>query len=386
VEIVTGGITNSLYKVSYKSYQALVRVFGQKTEILIDRDLDNFTFAFLGDLGIGPKCFGIFANGRVEEWMDARPLSPPEMSQTSPMDFVSGIARQLAVFHQIAFPAACKEPSLWQVSRHTFGLASQNAYVTVQLQLLNKWYAMASGVSFPPDEATGTAKNALLSRLHFGYIKSELEWMQDYLPSQRNGHGEGLSRCGIIEAAAAAFVHATVYAHNDLLSGNILVGSMATKPTTHSEPTTHPVLPSLTFIDFEYGAYNYRGFDIANHFCEHAGFDFDLEKWYPSRDIQVRFLKAYINEHPDAGVIALPYLLDSADARSFWSHCCRLVDQFALASHFWWGLWAIIQSRYSPIDFDFLSYGILRFEAYVKHKAMFTELDSLPLVTTPGST
>jgi hypothetical protein len=25
------------------------------------------------------------------------------------------------------------------------------------------------------------------------------------------------------------------------------------------------------FIDYEYGNYSYRGFDIGNHFCEFAG-------------------------------------------------------------------------------------------------------------------
>lgn len=31
----------------------------------------------------------------------------------------------------------------------------------------------------------------------------------------------------------------------------------------------------LYFIDFEYGSYNYRGFDIGNHFNEYAGYDCD---------------------------------------------------------------------------------------------------------------
>jgi len=31
----------------------------------------------------------------------------------------------------------------------------------------------------------------------------------------------------------------------------------------------------LYFIDFEYGSYSYRGYDIANHFNEYAGFDCD---------------------------------------------------------------------------------------------------------------
>lgn len=35
----------------------------------------------------------------------------------------------------------------------------------------------------------------------------------------------------------------------------------------------HP--EKLYFIDFEYGSYNYRGFDIGNHFNEYAGYDCD---------------------------------------------------------------------------------------------------------------
>lgn len=47
-----------------------------------------------------------------------------------------------------------------------------------------------------------------------------------------------------------------VFAHNDLLLGNILYNQ---KENT------------VTFIDFEYTAYNYQAFDIANHFAEFAG-------------------------------------------------------------------------------------------------------------------
>jgi hypothetical protein len=33
----------------------------------------------------------------------------------------------------------------------------------------------------------------------------------------------------------------------------------------------------LYFIDFEYGSYSYRGYDIANHFNEYAGFDCEYD-------------------------------------------------------------------------------------------------------------
>jgi ethanolamine kinase len=41
----------------------------------------------------------------------------------------------------------------------------------------------------------------------------------------------------------------------------------------------------VRLIDFEYGAYNPRAFDIANHFCEMCGFESDWSK-FPTRKQQ----------------------------------------------------------------------------------------------------
>lgn len=47
-----------------------------------------------------------------------------------------------------------------------------------------------------------------------------------------------------------------VFAHNDLLLGNILVDHDANR---------------VTFIDYEYAAFNFQAYDIGNHFDEFAG-------------------------------------------------------------------------------------------------------------------
>lgn len=47
-----------------------------------------------------------------------------------------------------------------------------------------------------------------------------------------------------------------VFAHNDLLLGNILYNQKQ---------------ESVVFIDYEYTAFNYQAFDIVNHFTEFAG-------------------------------------------------------------------------------------------------------------------
>lgn len=47
-----------------------------------------------------------------------------------------------------------------------------------------------------------------------------------------------------------------VFAHNDLLLGNIIYDANS---------------GNVTFIDYEYAERNYQAFDIGNHFAEFAG-------------------------------------------------------------------------------------------------------------------
>lgn len=47
----------------------------------------------------------------------------------------------------------------------------------------------------------------------------------------------------------------------------------------------------------------------------------------------------------------------------------RIVARFALAAHCFWGIWSVLQARYSPIDFDFVEYSHLRFAGYELQKA-----------------
>lgn len=45
-----------------------------------------------------------------------------------------------------------------------------------------------------------------------------------------------------------------------------------------------------------------------------------------------------------------------------------------LASHLYWALWALIQARMSPIDFDYLGYFFLRYGEYKKQKEKYCSL------------
>lgn len=53
----------------------LVRVYGVGTESFFDRENEHRIFKQFSDEGIGPKLFGLFEGGRVEQFLDATSLT-----------------------------------------------------------------------------------------------------------------------------------------------------------------------------------------------------------------------------------------------------------------------------------------------------------------------
>ena len=324
---VSGGITNALVRVERADGRAppvLVRVFGSGSELLIDRVADDARSAWLGSMGVGPAVLGAFRNGRVEAWIPrARPLEPPEMGATAPIDLPRAIARELARFHGLREPGGGGGGAvLWE--------------------RLGAWARLA----FPGD-AAGCAR-----------WEGEVAALAEVLPSPRNRHGEALLAAlaagGGAEARAraegAALAFRVTFCHNDLLSGNVLLLAEETPPR-------------VALIDFEYGARNYAGFDVGNHWCEYVGFlPFDLSR-LPDEGAQAHFLRAYVaamGEAPPEG---------GAEDAAFWGELRLQCARFMLASHLWWGLWGRVQAAHNAhTDFDYALYARERLAAFEEHK------------------
>ncbi|CAF3807633.1 unnamed protein product [Adineta steineri] len=129
-----------------------------------------------------------------------------------------------------------------------------------------------------------------------------------------------------------------VLCHNDLLVKNIIYNDKTDK---------------ISFIDFEYTYLNYALFDIANHFVEYAGVDNADFTLYPTRDEQKRWLKFYFQTR-------------GMNEQIIDDNLCHLVDQFSALAHLMWGLWALVQSNISSLDFDYVNYAKLRLDSYQK--------------------
>lgn len=298
IETVSGGITNLLLKVSVKEDNGneafvTVRLYGPNTEYVIDRNREIKAMHYLSAAGFGAKLLGLFGNGMVQSFINADTLSPSDMTKPK---IVAEIARQLRKFHEVEIPGS-KEPQLWSDI----------------LKFLDK----ASALKF--DDTDKQMKYDTISFNEVTDVIMELKDLTDLLNAP------------------------VVFAHNDLLSGNLMLNEDEGK---------------LYFIDFEYGSYSYRGYDIANHFNEYAGFDCDYSL-YPAKDTQYHFFRNYLR--PDK-----PQEVPNEDLEALYVE----TNSFRLASHIYWALWALIQAKMSPIDFDYLGYFFLRYNEFKKLKEM----------------
>ena len=135
------------------------------------------------------------------------------------------------------------------------------------------------------------------------------------------------------------------FCHNDLLSANIIY---------------NPEDKDVTFIDYEYGSFNYRSFDIANHFCEFGGFDCDYSL-YPDEQFQRNWIKEYLGVSEN----------EIADIDAEIDQIIMEVEVFTLISHAFWVLWALVQAQVSDIPFDYMGYAVFRFIEFKRRAIIF---------------
>ncbi|XP_030954539.1 probable ethanolamine kinase isoform X1 [Quercus lobata] len=297
VETVSGGITNLLLKASVKEesgndVSVTVRLYGPNTEYVINRERELQAIKYLSAAGFGAKLLGVFGNGMVQSFINARTLVESDMRKPK---LAAEIAKQLRKFHEVEIPGS-KEPQLWND--------------------ISKFFEKASVLEFDDSE-----KQRLHKMISYKEIHDEIVELKELT--------------GLLNAPV-------VFAHNDLLCGNLMVNDEEEK---------------LYLIDFEYGSYNYRGFDIGNHFNEYAGYDCDYSL-YPSKDEQYHFFRHYLQ--PDNPLEQVP----DKDLEALYVES----NTYMLASHLYWALWGIIQAKMSPIDFDYLGYFFLRYNEYKRQK------------------
>lgn len=270
VHQVTGGITNRIYKLTNSQKTpctVLVRIFGgQDVFTQEQRKQENEIFKQLGRIGIAPKLVALFENGRVEQFIDARPISLDDMVMPS---VLTGVALAMARLHKFEPSSSLKlnrVPGVW---------VDIDKWVVEVSQLRKHNREFAEKLSVDLDEC--------------------IESMQKLRQS----------------LADSRTPSPVVFCHNDLLCGNIMLSLHDGK--------------SVSIVDFEYSSFNYRGFDIGNFFCEAMGGTQDGyvgASRYPSESARRLFCRTYLQEafghEPDDSAIAA--LVEEAEEYGLLAH------------------------------------------------------------------
>lgn len=310
----TEGISNKLIGCNLSglghSEMILFRLYGNKTELFIDREKELETFQILHSKGYGPPVYGTLENGisygfLPGEVLDTDTIANPHIS--------SLIARHMAHLHATKID---HENSRHKAEPMLF------SGMTKYLNLLPEKFEDPEKNERFEEQAPSKAK-----------LKEEIELLQSVLLKHN---------CPV------------VFCHNDLLCKNIVYDE--TKDTILS-------------IDYEYAAMNFLPHDIGNHFCEYAGVDEVDYSLYPKREHQLKFIAVYLEEAAKLRGEANP-IISEAEIEMLYVQA----NQFALGAHFYWAMWALVQAHFSTIDFDFLGYGIARFNEYFRRKDEFLAL------------
>ncbi|KAG7522008.1 hypothetical protein JOB18_011309 [Solea senegalensis] len=323
ISIVSGGLSNLLYLCSLPEHVhtvgteprlVLLRVYGAILQGVDSLVLESVMFSILAERCLGPKLYGIFPEGRLEQYL---PNTRMRTEQLSDPTISAEIATKVAHFHEMVMPFN-KEPK-W-----LFGT-------------IDKYMDQVMKLNFVRDAHLKKYKKLMKMNL-----VAELESLRELL---------------------AATPSPVVFCHNDIQEGNILMLDNKDQPSTDK----------LMLIDFEYSSYNYRGFDFGNHFCEWM-YNYTYDQWpfykatpenYPTREQQLHFIRNYLAEqrrHSD-----IP-----TDQAQIEEDMIIEANRYALASHFLWGLWSIIQAKISKIEFGYMDYAQCRFDAYFKQKKLFS--------------
>ena len=363
--MISGGITNNLFLVraveptpddpaeipaTSTLPPVVLRVFGRGTDAFLDRAVEADALLEFNAQGFGATCLGVFRNGRLEERIpDVRPLEPEEMALPAVSNAIAAVMRR---FHACDVPARGRSPGTWDVLRDWWRLAGRAAEETSR---------------------DGLRETSLLRA--FGELGTLVGTLGDVIDA--------------LERECASVASPTVTLHNDALSGNFLVPA-DWRPTGPDDPP-----PTTRLIDFEYACVGPRGFDVANHFAEYAGFECDWSK-LPNERQRERFCAAYVEaeatervrerdartreSNSNSNSAAEDASKSAPDASESALALAREAEAFAPVTHLWWGLWAVMRAANQSEGegegegdrFDYAAYAERRLSAFRASRAART--------------
>lgn len=244
VSRIIGGQSNHMFHVTSSSSATpyLLRIHRQPPSQVF---MDTVNFAIFSERGLGPKLYGFFEGGRMEEYLPSRTMNyddvlTPEISKK--------VGALFPLYHAVKVP----------VSRN-------RRCVQLMRDWLEGYKALGGGdyeilpttVAYSDHPKTVSVED----------LKQEIDLFEKW--------------------ATELYEDTLVFSHNDLASGNILELN-STK--------------ELVLIDWEFATYNWRGFDLSMHLAETA---IDFRVPFPPG---IKISEDLTENQPNIGIFCEAYL------------------------------------------------------------------------------
>ncbi|NXQ28943.1 CHKB kinase, partial [Alaudala cheleensis] len=295
----SGGLSNLLYKCALPEHilsvgdeprQVLLRVYGAILQGVDSLVLESVMFAILAERALGPRLFGVFPQGRLEQYIPSRRLRTEDLRDPA----VSGeIAVKMSRFHGMVMPFN-KEPK-W-----LFGTM--------------EWYLkQISELTFP--EQSQLEK---LEQLRSYNLEQEMRSLRDLLESTPSP---------------------VVFCHNDVQEGDLILSRNPAPIPSHFSP------PSSISSSIACPRMEWTGPSGVPWGPGEGPSPIPI----PFLPSQLHFIRHYLSEAPGRR--------DGTEHREqerIEEEMLVEIDRFALASHFFWGLWSMVQAKISTIQFGYL--------------------------------
>ncbi|THH09865.1 hypothetical protein EW145_g1716 [Phellinidium pouzarii] len=328
---VSGSLTNAVFFVSYPSVPSvktlLLRIYGPSSGELISRPHELHTLHILSSrYHIGPRVYGTFENGRVEEYFDSTTLSAAQLRDPT---ISRWIGARMAELHRVDIEAiegitseTWDEDVDWEIA------ARKN---------IHKWLQPAREVLRMP-----SVTEEYKAEINFDEFVEEWRRYMSWLRTWEDDRGASRR----------------VFAHNDAQYGNLL----RLRGLKEGTPDHRQII----VVDFEYASPNSAAYDIANHFHEWTADYHDSAPHildparYPTEQERLNFYKAYLTHaclpfpyltptpvdgKTDATQHSLLGLESSSDLKTEVQRLEAQVRVWSPASHAMWAVWGLVQAR-----------------------------------------
>lgn len=298
-----------MHDLDTKPNEVLLRIYGPTHS---DTEVQLEIFNQLAAENLGPKLYGEFKEGRLEEYLPSNPLTSAQLTS----DEISRVVVQkIAAIHKLKVNSLDRN-SNWLIDRYkqynNFLEGKQPIFSDINLE---------------------TTRGIALELTNIDF-EQEIEYMNK-----------------LIQSSNAPLV----FSHNDLHQNNILLLQRSDKDQSLDD--------RIVLIDFEYCSYNYRTFDVANYLSEWC-FNYTGDEYpyfsasserFPSEAKQKQILEHYASQFSDTDndQELVNSKIRDLDIDAKVNVLFEEMQPFLMASNLLWALWAINSAYTSKIDFGY---------------------------------